>query len=112
MSWNFEMRWMRFPSEEALGEIELRILDSAPWQTWSDQVGGVEVTAQLWMPEHGHGSSPIVVTPGERDPVSAGRYRLSDIFFVMPGRWVFRIVIQSALSKEVLAKTEVEYVAP
>lgn len=43
----------------------------------------------LWMPSMGHGSSPVTV-----NPVDKGLYRISDVYFVMPGEWEIRIQIK------------------
>ncbi len=45
-----------------------------------------EISIDLWMPDHGHGSYPVKIKK-----LSIGRYLVSDIFFVMPGKWQVRI---------------------
>ncbi|OIQ15732.1 MAG: hypothetical protein BM556_17410 [Bacteriovorax sp. MedPE-SWde] len=40
------------------------------------------IKLMLWMPDHGHGSYPIVLTK-----ISKGVYSASEIYFTMPGKW-------------------------
>ena len=46
------------------------------------------LNAFIWMPEMGHGSSPIVMTE-ENNKL----YKFSEIAFIMPGLWVLHIQI-------------------
>ncbi len=41
--------------------------------------------AELWMPEHGHGSAPIEFLP----PLE-GCTGVTNVYFLMPGMWEFR----------------------
>lgn len=46
----------------------------------------------LWMPEMGHGSSPIQVSR-----LGSGLYDLSQIYFIMPGLWQLKIQLFDGL---------------
>lgn len=43
----------------------------------------------LWMPAHGHGSSPVQVQAATdaQGEVVTGEFLVNDIFFIMPGNW-------------------------
>lgn len=47
------------------------------------------VGVKLWMPDMGHGSSPVTITRTE-----AGVYQVSRVFFIMPGDWEVRVQIK------------------
>ena len=42
----------------------------------------------LWMPDMGHSSSPTKV-----ERIDQGSYRVSNVFFIMPGQWQIRFQI-------------------
>jgi len=43
-------------------------------------------TLSPWMPDHGHGTSPVIVKRLEK-----GIYFFSEIFFIMPGFWEMQL---------------------
>lgn len=45
--------------------------------------------AELWMPEHGHGSSPTSLSADEQDPSRC--QMVNDLSFFMPGNWELRL---------------------
>lgn len=55
----------------------------------------LELTAaKIWMPHHGHGSSPVrIVSHG------SGEFLIEDIYFVMPGLWEFRFTVSDGSQK-------------
>lgn len=55
----------------------------------------------LWMPDMGHGSSPVTV-----EKLGPGRYRASQVFFSMRGLWEIRI--QSKEGHEVRDQAVIE----
>lgn len=57
----------------------------------------------LWMPEMGHGSSPITIKK-----LGTGLYELSDIYFIMDGLWQMRIQVIN--NGEVLEEQNYEYI--
>lgn len=48
-----------------------------------------EFSILLWMPSMGHGSVPVKV-----EPQSPTRYRVHNVFFIMPGDWEVRIYLK------------------
>jgi hypothetical protein len=83
--------WEKRPTEEETGSFLLR-LNPAP----GAETGGAPVDfvvppeVVLWMPSMGHGSSPVTVSR-----VAVGVYRVSQVFFVMPGDWQIKIKLKS-----------------
>lgn len=57
------------------------------------------VKIDLWMQmgSHGHGSSPLKVTP-----VAPGEYDITKAFFVMKGPWQIRVTYQKGSVQETL----------
>lgn len=53
---------------------------------------GLDVMVTPWMPDHLHGTRPVVVTP-ESD---AGKYRLKPVYLYMPGLWQIQFNILGA----------------
>lgn len=49
----------------------------------------LEITVTPWMPDHLHGTRPVVVTPGN-DP---GTYRLKPVYLYMSGLWQIQFSI-------------------
>jgi hypothetical protein len=47
-----------------------------------------EISLELWMPEHGHGSSPVMI-----EKTADNRIRITDIWFIMPGFWQLRFIL-------------------
>lgn len=51
---------------------------------------GADFRVALFMPEMGHGSSPTKIAKLE----GAGLYRISKIYFTMPGRWDVQVTLK------------------
>ncbi|HEY6555815.1 MAG TPA: FixH family protein [Polyangiaceae bacterium] len=79
------------------GGTVVKLLDSQPappvatgQNTWTVElrdtagatIDGATIVARPWMPAHGHGESPPLVTA-----LGDGRYRLSPVYFRMSGLW-------------------------
>ena len=75
--------WIQKPTESTYGEMNLSFVDRNDDTRFMDPTN--EPTIILWMPSMGHGSSPVKM---ERTDV--GRYKASEIFFIMPGPWEIR----------------------
>lgn len=75
--------WVQKPSESTYGEMNLNFVDRSDQTRFIDPVNGPSIV--LWMPSMGHGSSPVKI---ERTDI--GRYKASEIFFIMPGPWDIR----------------------
>lgn len=77
---SFSLKWTTPPSLSELGVFELTL--SSPLKTTQT------INAYIWMPDMGHGSSPI-----EIKQVSELQYIFSEVAFIMPGLWVLHIEI-------------------
>jgi hypothetical protein len=66
--------------------------------TWSvaiEDAGGtpldaLDVTVAPWMPDHGHGTEPVAVTPA-----GSGTYTLMPVYLYMSGFWQVKFTITS-----------------
>lgn len=45
-----------------------------------------DLTVALWMPDMGHGSSPVTLTQ-----FGVNKYKVTQAFFIMPGHWEVRV---------------------
>lgn len=89
--------WVRLPSEEETGIFLLRFTrlengSAIP----ADAPAGLRVAVKLWMPDMGHGSSPVkVVRPMNASGIpETGLYRAEEVHFVMPGAWEIRVIFK------------------
>jgi hypothetical protein len=79
--------WETMPTVNSFGSMLLTFKDkSDPSRIISPRH---EPFVLLWMPGHGHGSSPVTMTL-----IEDGKYRASDIFFIMPGAWDIRFQLK------------------
>lgn len=76
----FTLKWIVSPSLDELSSFEI-VLER-------DLKPGQSVTSYLWMPEMGHGSSPIVV-----QPISTTAIQFTELAFIMPGLWTLHLEI-------------------
>ena len=83
-----DINWEVKPTDDVPGSFTLKFYAAATPEIAADPQAQVSVV--LWMPSMGHGSSPVKVTP-----VSAGVYRASNVFFVMPGDWEIHIKLKN-----------------
>jgi hypothetical protein len=93
------MEWVRTPGEEEPGVFLIRL--SRPENgvfVPADAPSGLKVMVKLWMPDMGHGSSPVkVVRPvGVNGNPVVGAYRAEDVHFVMPGAWEIRLMFKDS----------------
>lgn len=87
-------QWLVNPSTTQASQVKITLYSpESGTGTPSLILPPLKFHAYLWMPEHGHGSSPIEITEVD------GSYLLSDIWFIMPGLWELRL--------EVLKGTEI-----
>ncbi|AUN99585.1 hypothetical protein C0V70_16020 [Bacteriovorax stolpii] len=77
---SFSLKWNVPPSLSELGIFEITL--NSPLKTTQT------LNAYIWMPDMGHGSSPIVITP-----LSSVSYEFSELAFIMPGLWVLHIEV-------------------
>lgn len=57
-----------------------------------------QVSVELWMPDMGHGSSPTQVkrATDESGQVIPGAFIVSNVYFIMGGKWEVRVTLTSA----------------
>lgn len=77
---NFSINWIIKPSLEELSSFELRLAKELP----TNQT----LNAFIWMPEMGHGSSPIEISR-----INNNEFFMNEIAFIMPGLWVLHIEV-------------------
>ncbi len=54
-----------------------------------NEVQVTDLTVKLWMPDMGHGSSPVTVTQ-----FGVNKYKVTQAFFIMPGNWEVRVAFK------------------
>lgn len=74
--------WEVSPTESETGTFVARFTNSTSGALLDP---ALPLKVILWMPSMGHGSSPVEVTR-----LSQGLYRVSRVFFSMPGTWQIR----------------------
>lgn len=80
--------WVQRPSESTYGEMTLHFVDPSDETRFIDPKSDPFIV--LWMPSMGHGSSPVTI-----ERIDVGRYKASEIFFIMPGAWDIRYQLKS-----------------
>lgn len=78
-----QTKWIEKPSESSFGSMELTFTDKNDASRFIDPILTPEII--LWMSSMGHGSSPVTL-----ERVDVGRYKASEIFFIMSGPWDIR----------------------
>lgn len=86
--------WVKPPSDAEYAEFIFKTYrpnraDGTP--VLEDLEGLIKV--QLWMPDMGHGSSPVRV-----EKLDIGTYRASQVFFSMRGKWEVRFQLKEGTS--------------
>lgn len=76
----FSVNWIISPTLDELSSFEFKLERSLK----SNQ----NLNVYIWMPEMGHGSSPI-----EMKQLNSTDYIFNEIAFIMPGLWVLHIEI-------------------
>ena len=79
------LTWDAQPDSENEGSFVMQFRSLRGDSVNSPQVPSV----QLWMPSMGHGSSPVTVVA-----LGGGAYRVSRVFFIMPGDWEIRVQLK------------------
>lgn len=76
----FSFNWKVAPSLEELSSFEIEFKEPLS--------PNLSIKAYIWMPEMGHGSSPIEITKS-----SDLNYIFTEVAFIMPGLWVLHLEI-------------------
>lgn len=87
--------WEQTPKAEELLSFTFKIwrankLDGTP--VLMDFNHTIEV--ELWMPAHGHGSSPVTV-----DNLDIGTLRANEVYFSMTGDWIVRVKVMNGANE-------------
>jgi hypothetical protein len=80
--------WDTPPSKETKGVFYIEFYNPDDRSQFVDLQNNLEV--ELWMPSMGHGSAPVKV-----EKTNPGQYRVSEVFFVMPGDWEIRFKLKN-----------------
>jgi len=102
--------WEKMPTDQDLGGAQLRFwkkalgTENGPFVDPND-----EVFVKLWMPDMGHGSSPVKTekTLDSGGGVIPGVYEATKIFFVMPGHWEIWVQLKNGADLREQAKLDV-----
>jgi hypothetical protein len=88
------------------GTFTIKLLGSVPgppvkgnntWTVEIDEAGsgapldGIDLSVMPWMPDHGHGTTPVAVTAA-----GSGTYTLAPVYLYMAGLWQIRLSIAAA----------------
>jgi hypothetical protein len=79
--------WVKKPTEEVTGSFTLKFY--SPAIVMADPKLDLKVV--IWMPDMGHGSSPVTITRK-----SIGSYDVDGVFFSMHGGWQIRVQLKNA----------------
>lgn len=90
------VEWKASPSSTEPGELSVT-LTPAP---------SLSLSALLWMPSMGHGSAPVQVTQ-----LDAGIYKITKMYFIMPGDWDVRLFLKNE-KNEVVDQVFIQLVVP
>ncbi|MEK2688405.1 FixH family protein [Bdellovibrio sp. GT3] len=86
-----KLEWTLGPQSPAESEFILKFwskTDSVSAGTLVDPEN--TLSAILWMPSMGHGSSPVTI-----EKIETGVYRIRRVYFIMPGDWEVRIYLKN-----------------
>lgn len=86
-----KITWLLGP--RATGESQL-IAELTTEPIEAQDVSGYTLKATLWMPEHGHGSSPVTI-----EQIEPAKFLIKSVYFIMPGKWdvIFNLVEQDVV---------------
>lgn len=101
LSW----KWEEKPTSSEMGSLIFKTFRLNNYDQTAIQIDPIfEQTSVpqvvLWMPSMGHGSSPTNTIR-----LDVGTFRVSDVFFIMPGEWQIKFQIKNG--EEVLDEAQV-----
>nr|WP_295906238.1 FixH family protein [uncultured Bdellovibrio sp.] len=77
------LTWTKTPNSTEVQEFVLELQGDV---TVADDLAII-----LWMPSMGHGSAPVKV-----EKISATQYRVTNVYFIMPGDWEVRLTLKKS----------------
>lgn len=105
------LTWVDMPTQEKKGEFILRFWNSETGTEAGPYINPTQtVFVKLFMPSMGHGSSPVTIQ-GAKDQAGqpiVGTYRVSDVYFVMPGEWEIWVQLKDGTTIVEKAKIDIE----
>lgn len=85
--------WEKKPTEDETGTFTFAVYRMKDGVAVREDWAAGELKVVLWMPDMGHGSSPIKL-----EKIGVGTYRASNAFFSMPGTWEIRFQLKDGRS--------------
>lgn len=104
------LEWKTLPTDEQKGAFVLRFWDSRSGTEHGPYVNPpYSVGVKLWMPDMGHGSSPVKIAQAADASGAAlpGVFNVTDVYFVMGGHW--EIWVQLKQDKQVVSQAKIGY---
>lgn len=86
-----DLVWGKSPSVTEFATFNLKFYIQENPNQLVDPSNNLNVV--LWMPDMGHGSSPVTI-----EKISAGQYRISRASFFMAGEWEIRIQTKNGVN--------------
>lgn len=83
------LHWQQGPVVRGESQFVLHLFD----QDHNSLESEIKPEVILWMPGHGHGSSPVTVSAlvdKDGNPMM-GHYQVTSAYFIMPGLWEIRV---------------------
>jgi hypothetical protein len=99
--------WVKGPQTPAESQLQIEWRDGGT-HTPAEPPGTFAV--KLWMPDMGHGSSPVQITQTTDSSGKAitGTYLVSMMYFTMGGKWDVNVTLKYADGREETQKIKVE----
>lgn len=112
------LEWLSPPSldEEKPGRLRLRFWNSetgaasGPYVNPDSSLSGAKVAVKLWMPDMGHGSSPVKigVSKDAQGNAITGVFDTQEVYFSMGGHWEVFIQLKQGNTVAEQSKIDVE----
>ena len=78
-----QVKWLKGPVVDDLSTLQISFLVNPELNIFKDPRG--RLAFEIWMPDHGHGSSPVEIFR-----IKDGVFEIREIFFSMKGKWELR----------------------
>jgi len=95
-----DLIWEKKPTNDDMGSFVVETYTPGDRSQFVDLKNQLEIV--LWMPSMGHGSSPVTI-----EKIAPGQYRVSRVFFIMPGDWEIQFKLKNG--NTVLEETALPY---
>jgi len=98
-----QVQWETPPTTKAYSSLILNFIDAQGEGVDLETLHEAQLKVILWMPSMGHGSSPTKI-----EKLASGSYRISRIYFIMPGDWEIRF--QLSKDTQLLDQEKIELI--